>query len=239
MPDTARPINRHPPDSSRSTHQSPVLMSSHALRHVINGSLAFAFSDHTCRLNVRLFRDAHHASLQLTQLTVVWNPRLHNDSEGPTFISSTAFQSSDPGFYIRTSQSHSGHTVALAEEDEVVEGCGSAVGPVNDVVGFAHGWGSAADDAAFVTSVEGSAQRAGDEAFLGADVEGFGVRAEDERDDPCVAGESSYGGCGQGIAMHEIACAACGLEVFEIDRDRDVRLDVAVSRDRGSSPGSC
>src|SRR6266498_3067264 len=115
MPDTARPINRHPPDSSRSTHQSPVLMSSHALRHVINGSLAFAFSDHTCRLNVRLFRDAHHASLQLTQLTVVWNPRLHNDSEGPTFISSTAFQSSDPGFYIRTSQSHSGHTVRGVE----------------------------------------------------------------------------------------------------------------------------
>jgi hypothetical protein len=57
-------------------------MSSHALRHVIDGSLTFAFSDHTCRLNVRLSRDAHHDSLQLTQLTVVWNPRLHNDSEG-------------------------------------------------------------------------------------------------------------------------------------------------------------
>src|SRR6266496_2104104 len=163
MPDTARPINRHPPDSSRSTHQSPVLMSSHALRHVINGSLAFAFSDHTCRLNVRLFRDAHHASPQLTQLTVVWNPRLHNDSEGPTFISSTAFQSSDPGFYIRTSQSHSGHTVPLAEQDQVGDAGFAAVDPMHQVVGFAlDGWG-AADDAAAVAGVQRQPHRAGDQ----------------------------------------------------------------------------
>ena len=131
MPDTARPIHRHPPGSSRSRHQSPVLMSSHTLRHVLNGSLTFAFSDHTCRINVRRFRDAHHDSLQLTQLTAVWNPRLHNDSEGPTFISSTAFQSSDSGFYIRTSQSHSGHTVALAEQDEVRDARLPCVDPVS------------------------------------------------------------------------------------------------------------
>ncbi|MGC4939325.1 hypothetical protein [Kribbella sp. DT2] len=105
-------------------------MSFHALRHVIDGSLAFAFSDHTCHLNVRLFffRDAHHDSLQLTQLTVVWNPRLHNDSEGPTFISSTAFQSSNSGFYIRTPQSNSGHTVNCAQQDEVFERSSLAIG---------------------------------------------------------------------------------------------------------------
>src|SRR6266496_6461565 len=183
MPDTARPINRHPPDSSRSTHQAPVLMASHTLRHVINGSLAFAFSDHTCRLNVRLFRDAHHASLQLTQLTVVWNPRLHNDSEGPTFISSTAFQSSDPGFYIRTSQSHSGHTVPAADQDQVPDRGGAAVEPGPQVVGVAVAGRGAADDAALVAGIQRAPHRPGDQSFGAADVERFGVRAEDERDD--------------------------------------------------------
>src|SRR5688572_33396459 len=47
MPDTARPINRHPSGLSRGTHQSPVLMSSHALRHVISGSLLFVSSNLT------------------------------------------------------------------------------------------------------------------------------------------------------------------------------------------------
>jgi hypothetical protein len=44
------------------------------------------------------------------QLTAVWNHRLNNDPEGPTFISNTALRSSDSDSYIRTSQSHSGHT---------------------------------------------------------------------------------------------------------------------------------
>jgi hypothetical protein len=50
MPDTARPINRHPSGLSRDNHQAPVLMSSYALRHVIDGSLSFAFPDHTCHI---------------------------------------------------------------------------------------------------------------------------------------------------------------------------------------------
>ncbi|MFL4909305.1 integrase core domain-containing protein [Streptomyces sp. MMS24-I2-30] len=40
---------------------------------------------------------------------------LHADVEGPTFISTTVWQLFVPVFYIRTSQSPSGHTNALAE----------------------------------------------------------------------------------------------------------------------------
>jgi transposase InsO family protein len=64
---------------------------------------------------VRLFPNAHHDGLQPTQLGVVWYLHLHADTEGPTFISTTARQSSASVFYIRTSQSSSGHTNALAE----------------------------------------------------------------------------------------------------------------------------
>lgn len=49
------------------------------------------------------------------QPMAVWNPLLQDDPEGPTFISNTALQSSDPGFYNRTSQSHSGHTAESAQ----------------------------------------------------------------------------------------------------------------------------
>jgi hypothetical protein len=52
MPDTTRPINRHPSGLSQDNHQALVLMSSHALRHVIDGSLSFAFPDHTCHIIV-------------------------------------------------------------------------------------------------------------------------------------------------------------------------------------------
>jgi len=65
---------------------------------------------------VRLFPNAHHDGLQPTQLGVVWYLRLHTDTEGPTFISTTARRSPAFVFYIETSQSSSsGHTNALAE----------------------------------------------------------------------------------------------------------------------------
>ena len=47
MPDIAWPINRHPPDSSRSCIATPVLMSPINFRHVIDGSLSLAFLIHT------------------------------------------------------------------------------------------------------------------------------------------------------------------------------------------------
>src|SRR5882724_3680909 len=53
------------------------------------------------------------------QLMAVWDPLLQDDPEGPTFISNTALLSSDSGFYIRTSQSHSRHTVGATQRGEV------------------------------------------------------------------------------------------------------------------------
>jgi hypothetical protein len=43
MPDTTWPVSRHPPGSSRSSGSAPVSMSSFPFRHVISGSLTFAF----------------------------------------------------------------------------------------------------------------------------------------------------------------------------------------------------
>ncbi|RXS64594.1 hypothetical protein EST92_30625 [Streptomyces sp. TM32] len=49
------------------------------------------------------------------QLMVVWHLHLYADTEGPTFISTTAWRLFVHAFYIRTSQSPSGHTNTLAE----------------------------------------------------------------------------------------------------------------------------
>jgi hypothetical protein len=43
MPDTARPVNGHPPDSSQDRLYAPVSMSYFEFRHFISDSLAFAF----------------------------------------------------------------------------------------------------------------------------------------------------------------------------------------------------
>ena len=57
--------------------------------------------------------------------------------KGQTFIFDTALLSSDSGFYIRTSQSHSRHTVVAAEQDQVREVGQAALGPVTDVMALA------------------------------------------------------------------------------------------------------
>jgi hypothetical protein len=66
-------------------------MSSHALRHVISGSLSFAFSTPTCHhhcgdFSMTLTTTAHSPQ----QLMAVWNHPLPGDPEGPTFIFDTA-----------------------------------------------------------------------------------------------------------------------------------------------------
>jgi len=95
MPDAARAVNRNPPDSSRENHQSPVSTSDNALRHVIDGSLSFVFSDHTCRIQCDISMTLTTTAHSPQQLMAVWNLRLHSDSEGPTFISSTALKSKE------------------------------------------------------------------------------------------------------------------------------------------------
>jgi hypothetical protein len=60
MPDTAWPISGHPPGSSRSRNDTPVLMSS---QYVSTYRQRFAFArlpDPHLTPQVRLFRDAHH-----------------------------------------------------------------------------------------------------------------------------------------------------------------------------------
>lgn len=92
MPDAARAVNRNPPDLSRENHQSPVSTSDNALRHVIDGSLSFVFSDHTCRIQCDVSMTLTTTTHSPQQLMAVWNLRLHSDSEGPAFISSTALK---------------------------------------------------------------------------------------------------------------------------------------------------
>jgi hypothetical protein len=49
MPGAVWAVGRHPPDSSRSSKASPVSTPPNVFRHVISGSLAFAFLTRTCR----------------------------------------------------------------------------------------------------------------------------------------------------------------------------------------------
>src|ERR1700684_1371969 len=64
MPDTIWPINRPPPDSSRSKAHASVSMSSTAFRQLTCGSLSFAFiGSHLTRSKARLFPYAQHQRL--------------------------------------------------------------------------------------------------------------------------------------------------------------------------------
>jgi hypothetical protein len=65
MPDTARPVSRLPPGSSRGILSTPVLVPPMLFRHVISGSLSLAFSAHTCR--------AHGATFPTTLTTTALN----------------------------------------------------------------------------------------------------------------------------------------------------------------------
>jgi len=100
------------------------------------------------------------------QPMAVWNHRLNNDPEGPTFINNTALLSSDSGFYIRTSRSHSGHTVYLAPEwGSVTAGMGTAA----------------------VAGGDGFALRGGDTPLLPAHIQRLTISAEHDRGDLRVA----------------------------------------------------
>lgn len=78
-------------------------MSSHALRHVVGGSLAFAFPDLTCRIQCDVSMTLTTTTHSPQQLMAVWNLLLQDDPEGPTFIFNTALKLNDSVLYIRTS----------------------------------------------------------------------------------------------------------------------------------------
>ncbi len=60
MPVAIWAVNRLPPDSSQRTKRTLVLTTSLYFRHLHDGSLAFAFLDHTCRVDHDFSSTAHH-----------------------------------------------------------------------------------------------------------------------------------------------------------------------------------
>jgi len=64
-PGTAWPVDGYPPGSSRDRHWGPGSDAVSLSRRFSGGSLAFAFLVPAWRLSHRLFRIAHHDSLQL------------------------------------------------------------------------------------------------------------------------------------------------------------------------------
>src|SRR5690606_29923831 len=69
-----------------------------------------------------------------------------------------------------------------AQEYAVVDvGAASVFVAVVDVVGFAPGWGSCAEDASAVAGCHGGALLLGEEALLAAEVEGASVGVEQDR----------------------------------------------------------
>ncbi len=80
-------------------------MSSDALRHVVGGSLSFAFPALTCRITCDVSMTLTTTTHSPQQPMAVWNLLLQDDPEGPTFILNTALKLNDSGLYIRTSSS--------------------------------------------------------------------------------------------------------------------------------------
>jgi len=85
--------------------------------------------------------------------------------------------------------------VVAAEEGEVVQAGGAAVGPVVEVVGVAHEWwaGACGEGAVLVAGDQGAPEGGGDQAVQAADVEDLAATSEDDRDHLGVAGEAAYG----------------------------------------------
>src|SRR4051794_3342307 len=101
--------------------------------------------------------------------------------KGQTYIFDTALLSSDSGFYIRPSQSHSRHTVMSAHQDQVAQLGRAAISPVPDVMTLAMPrWAMAAwEGAAAVAEVQRSAEWSGDQAVLAAEIKKLTLGAED------------------------------------------------------------
>src|SRR3954454_3798074 len=81
--------------------------------------------------------------------------------------------------------------VVAAQQGEVVQAGGAAVGPVSEVVGVAHQrWSGAAGEGAVpVADDQGGPERGGDQAVEASDVEDLALGAEDGGDDLGVTGQ--------------------------------------------------
>jgi len=92
-----------------------------------------------------------------------------------------------------------------AEQDEVVEIGGFAVPPWPDVVGlgFAGWFFAAGEGATTVAQDQCLAAGSGGESAFAAEVEDLAIATEDCGEDPCLAGESTGFGDGDGFAGGE------------------------------------
>src|SRR3954464_13251563 len=130
--------------------------------------------------------------------------------KGQTFIFDTALLSSDSGFYIRPSQSHSRHTMVSAQQDQVSQLGRTAISPVPDVVTLAVArWAmTARESTAAIAQVQRAEEWGGDQAVLATEVEKFALRAQDRGDEHAVAGVDAGFGGGDGAEVAEDGSAA-------------------------------
>jgi hypothetical protein len=90
-PDTAWPVGRLPPCSSRNIGKAPVLMSSKQISMLERRFTCVRLSHpYLTRSLPRLFHDVHHRGFWPKQLMAVWSLLLQSGSEGSSFISRTA-----------------------------------------------------------------------------------------------------------------------------------------------------
>jgi hypothetical protein len=90
-PDTAWPVGRLPPRSSRNIGKAPVLMSSKQISMLERRFTCVRLSHpYLARSSPRLFHDVHHRGFWPKQLMAVWSLLLQSGSEGSSFISRTA-----------------------------------------------------------------------------------------------------------------------------------------------------
>src|SRR5882724_9392153 len=154
------------------------------------------------------------------QLMAVWDPLLQDDPEVPTFISNTALLSSDSGFYIRTSQSHSRHTVFPTEHHEIIDIGSAAVQPMNNVMHLAPYRASIAPGmgATTVAGGNGFALRRGDTPLLAAHIQRLALPVQDDRGDLRIAqhpAQFAGGGHTAELQLRTPSLAPHGLDVHD------------------------
>src|SRR5690606_31097409 len=141
-----------------------------------------------------------------------------------------AFSADAPGVVVHV------EVAEPAQEYAVVDvGAASVFVPVVDVVGFAPGWGSCAEDASAVAGCHDGALLLGEEALLAAEVEGASVGVEQDRYGTAAADVAFGGGDGDGVVLaFEVGGAdpgavgvGFGIEVGLGDEDADGGFAVA------------
>src|SRR5215204_976374 len=135
--------------------------------------------------------------------------------------------------------------VVPAEQDQIVHVSGSAIGPVDDVVGVAPvgGSGAAREGAAAIASGQRGPLAGADGAVFAADVERDGGGAGDDAGDAGVAGDAADGLCGDRPAAAEFAgwdatLGGGAAQAVEADDHIEVGSDPVPGRQAAGVAGS-